>query len=168
MGCNGIIVPMVNTEAYARRIVALSKYPPAGERSVGIGRAQGYGLHFTDYLKVANEQTAVVVQIEHRDAVANVDQIVEVPGIDALFVGPYDLSNSMGLVGQVNHADVRAAIDRVRAACARTKSAMGIFCATAEQAHREIKAGIRLVAIGADISLMTDSAKSLLEIMRAG
>ena len=128
MGCSGIIVPMVNTVAYAQRIAALSKYPPVGERSVGIGRAQGYGLRFTEYLEVANEQTTVVVQIEHRDAVANVDQIVAVPGIDAVFVGPYDLSNSMGLVGQVNHPDVRAAIDKVRAACARTNSPMGIFC----------------------------------------
>ena len=66
--------------------------------------------------------------------------IVGVPGIDALFVGPYDLSNSMGLVGQVNHPDVRAAIDKVRAACARTNSSMGILCSTAERARREIGA----------------------------
>lgn len=168
MGCSGIIVPMVNSEAYARKIVALSKYPPVGERSVGIGRAQGYGLRFTEYLEVANEQTAVVVQIEHRDAVADVDQIVGVPGIDALFVGPYDLSNSMGLVGQVNHPDVRAAIDIVRAACERTNLSMGIFCSTADQARKEIKAGVKLVAVGADISLMTDSARSALEGLRRG
>ena len=166
MGCSGIIVPMVNTVAYAQRIAALSKYPPVGERSVGIGRAQGYGLRFTEYLEVANEQTTVVVQIEHRDGVANVDQIVAVPGIDAVFVGPYDLSNSMGLVGQVNHPDVRAAIDNVRAACTRTNSPMGIFCATAEQAVKETKAGVTLVAVGADISLMTSSAKLLLDAVR--
>jgi 2-keto-3-deoxy-L-rhamnonate aldolase RhmA len=167
MGCSGIIVPMVNTVAYAQRIAALSKYPPVGERSVGIGRAQGYGLRFTEYLEVANEQTTVVVQIEHRDAIANVDQIVAVPGIDAVFVGPYDLSNSMGLVGQVNHPDVRAAIDKVRATCARTNSPMGIFCSTTEQAQREIKSGFGLVAVGADLSLMTNSAKSLLDDLRA-
>ena len=119
-GCSGIIVPMVSSEPYARRIVALAKYPPMGERSVGLGRAQGYGLRFAEYLASANEQTSVVVQIEHRDAIASVDQIAAVPGIDALFVGPYDLSNSMGLVGQVSHPDVVAAIDKVRAACGRT------------------------------------------------
>lgn len=166
MGCSGIIVPMVNTVAYAQKIAALSKYPPVGERSVGIGRAQGYGLRFTEYLEVANEQTTVVVQIEHRDAVAHVDQILAVPGIDAVFVGPYDLSNSMGLVGQVNHPDVRAAIDKVRAACARATSPMGIFCSTAEQASKEIAAGVKLVAVGADISLMTNSAKLLLDAVR--
>ncbi len=167
MGCDGIIVPMVNSEAYARKIVALSKYPPLGERSVGIGRAQGYGLRFTEYLEVANDQTTVVVQIEHRDAVANLDQIAAVPGLDALFVGPYDLSNSMGLVGQVNHPHVRAAIDKVRGACGRTNLRMGIFCSTAGQARKEIEAGARLVAVGADISLMTDSAQSLLQALRA-
>jgi 2-dehydro-3-deoxyglucarate aldolase len=166
MGCSGIIVPMVNSPEYARRIVALSKYPPLGERSVGIGRAQGYGLRFTEYLEVGNEQTTVVVQIEHRDGVAEVDQIVATPGIDVIFVGPYDLSNSMGLVGQVNHPDVRAAIDKVRAACARTNLPTGIFCSTAEQARKEIKAGATLVAVGADISLMTNSAKSLLGALR--
>lgn len=167
MGCDGIIVPMVNTEAYARRIVAFSKYPPLGERSVGIGRAHGYGLRFTEYLETANEHTAVIVQIEHRDGVANVEQIAAVPGIDALFVGPYDLSNSMGLVGQVYHPGVVAAIDTVRGACARNHMAMGIFCTTAEQARSEVKAGVRLVAVGADISLMTNSAKLLLEAVRA-
>ena len=123
-------------------------------------------MRFTEYLETANEHTAVVVQIEHHDAVANVEQIVAVPGIDAVFVGPYDLSNSMGLVGQVNHPDMRAAIERVRAACGRPNSAMGIFCTTAEQARQEIKAGVRLLAVGADISLMTNSAKSLLEAVR--
>jgi len=90
-----------------------------------------------------------------------------VPGIDAVFVGPYDLSNSMGLVGQVSHPDVRAAIDKVRAACAQTNLPTGIFCSTAEQAVREIKAGVTLLAVGADISLMTNSAKLLMDAVRA-
>src|SRR5271167_1985863 len=159
-GCSGIIVPLVSSESYARRIVALAKYPPLGERSVGLGRAQGYGLRFTEYLSSANAQTAVVVQIEHRDAVASVDQILAVPGIDAVFVGPYDLSNSMGLVGQVSHPDVVVAIDKVRAACARTNSIMGIYCSNADQARTEIKAGVRIVAVGTDIMHMADSARS--------
>lgn len=165
-GCSGIIVPMVSSESYARRIVAMAKYPPLGERSVGLGRAQGYGLRFTEYLSSANDQTAVIVQIEHRDAIASVGQIVAVPGIDAVFVGPYDLSNSMGLVGQVGHADVVAAIDKVRAACARTSTAMGIYCSNADQARNEIKAGVRMVAVGTDIMHMANSARSTLDALR--
>ena len=165
-GCSGIIVPMVSSESYARRIVAMAKYPPLGERSVGLGRAQGYGLRFTEYLSSANDQTAVIVQIEHRDAIASVGQIVAVPGIDAVFVGPYDLSNSMGLVSQVGHADVVAAIDKVRAACARTSTAMGIYCSNADQARNEIKAGVRMVAVGTDIMHMANSARSTLDALR--
>ncbi len=166
-GCSGIIVPMVSSESYARKIVALAKYPPLGERSVGLGRAQGYGLRFSEYLSSANDQTAVIVQIEHRDAIASVDQIAVVPGIDALFVGPYDLSNSMGLVGQVGHPDVVAAIDKVRVACGRTSLAMGIYCSNGDQARNEIKAGARLVAVGTDIMHMANSARSTLEALRA-
>jgi 2-keto-3-deoxy-L-rhamnonate aldolase RhmA len=165
-GCSGIIVPMVSSETYARKIVGLSKYPPLGERSVGLGRAQGYGLRFAEYLSSANDQTAVVIQIEHRDAIASVDQIVSVPGIDAVFVGPYDLSNSMGLVGQVSHPDVVAAIDRVRAACAKTDLAIGIYCSNADQARNEIKAGVKMVAVGTDIMHMANSARSTLETLR--
>lgn len=165
-GCSGIIVPMVSSEAYARKIVALAKYHPMGERSVGLGRAYGYGLRFSEYLVSANDRTAVVVQIEHRDAIASVDQILAVPGIDAVFVGPYDLSNSMGLVGQVSHPEVVAAIDKVRAACASTNSAMGIFCSNADQARDEIKAGVRMVAVGTDIMHMANSARSTLEALR--
>lgn len=166
-GCSGIIVPMVSSEEYAHRIVALAKYPPMGTRSVGLGRAQGYGLRFAEYLATANAETSVVVQIEHCDAVANVDQILAVPGIDAIFVGPYDLSNSMGLVGQVNHPDVAASIDKVRAACARTNSPMGIYCSNADQARKEIDAGARLIAVGTDIMHMANSAKSLLKTLRS-
>jgi 2-keto-3-deoxy-L-rhamnonate aldolase RhmA len=165
-GCNGIIVPMVSSESYARKIVALAKYPPLGERSVGLGRAQGYGLRFAEYLASANAQTAVVVQIEHRDAIGSVDQIAAVPGIDALFVGPYDLSNSMGLVGQVSHPHVVAAIDKVRAVCARTSLPMGIYCSNADQARNEITAGARMVAVGTDIMHMANSARSTLEALR--
>jgi 2-keto-3-deoxy-L-rhamnonate aldolase RhmA len=165
-GCSGIIVPMVSSEAYARRIVALAKYPPMGERSVGLGRAQGYGLRFAEYLASANAQTAVVIQIEHRDALAGVDQIAAVPGIDAVFVGPYDLSNSMGLAGQISHPDVAAAIDRVRAACSRTHLAMGIYCSNTEQARHEIEAGARMVAVGTDIMHMANSARSALEALQ--
>ena len=165
-GCSGIIVPMVSSESYARKIVALAKYHPLGERSVGLGRAQGYGLRFSEYLSSANDQTAVVVQIEHRDAIASIDQILAVSGIDAVFVGPYDLSNSMGLVGQVGHPDVVAAIDKVRAACAGTNPALGIFCSNADQARNEIKAGVRMVAVGTDIMHMANSARSTLEVLR--
>jgi 2-keto-3-deoxy-L-rhamnonate aldolase RhmA len=165
-GCDGIIVPLVNTESYARKIVSLAKYPPAGERSVGFGRAQGFGLGFVEYLRSANAQTTIVVQIEHKDAVANTDRILAVPGIDAVFVGPYDLSGSIGLLGDIAHPEVRQAIDRVRAACAMTNTPCGIYCANVDQAKAEIERGAKLVAVGTDILHLASSARSALEAIR--
>lgn len=166
-GCDGIIAPHVNSAEEARKIVALAKYPPDGERSVGLGRAQGYGLNFADYIASANAQTVVVVQIEHKDAVTNVDEILQVEGTDALFIGPYDLSGSMGILGQVSDARVVAAIDKVRSACARTNVSFGIFCTTADQASAAIKTGAHIVAVGTDLMHMANSARTALEAIRA-
>jgi len=162
-GCDGIIAPHVSSVAEARRIVALAKYPPLGERSVGLGRAQGYGLTFAEYIASANDRIAVIVQAEHSDAVANVDDILGVQGIDAIFVGPYDLSGSMGLLGQVSDARVVAAIEKVRVACAASKMPFGIYYGTAEQAAAAIEAGARIVAVGTDLMHIANSARTVLK-----
>jgi 2-keto-3-deoxy-L-rhamnonate aldolase RhmA len=167
-GCDGIIAPHVNTAAEARRIVALAKYPPEGERSAGLGRAQGYGLNFADYIASANSRTVVVVQIEHKDGVSNVEQMLMVRGVDAIFIGPYDLSGSMGILGQVSDTRVVSAIEKVRTACAASNMPFGIFCATAEQASSAIQTGARLVAVGTDLSHMANSARATLEAIRQG
>lgn len=165
-GCCGMIVPLVNSEETARSVALLSRYPPLGNRSVGPGRAQGYGLRFAEYFKVANDEVAVVLQIEHKDAVRNLDSILAVPGIDAIFIGPYDLSASMGLLGQIEHPDAVAAISAIRAACLRAKMPFGILCGNAEQARQEIDAGASLLAVGTDILHMANSAKATLEALR--
>lgn len=165
-GCNGLIIPLVNSEAQARRIVSLSKYPPEGERSVGLGRAQGFGLRFAEYLKEANERTGIVVQVEHRDAVHEVDKILAVPGVDSVFVGPYDLSGSMGLLGQVDHPEVRGAVEKVRSACRNARVPLGIYCSNAVWAANEIRAGAKLVAVGTDITHMANAASKTLEALR--
>ncbi len=97
IGATGIIVPQINSAAQAEQIVRWAKYSPMGTRGTGIARAQGYGWTLGDYISVANEQTAVVVQAEDVDAVREIEAIVRVPGIDAVFVGPYDLSASLGV-----------------------------------------------------------------------
>lgn len=165
-GCSGIVVPLVNSEEAARSIVSQSRYPPLGNRSVGPGRAQGYGLRFAEYFEVANDEVAVVIQIEHKDAVRNLESILAVAGIDAVFVGPYDLSGSMGLLGQIGHPDVAAAVNRVRAACLRAKMPLGIFCGNAQQAQQEIESGATLLAVGTDILHMANSGRATLEALR--
>lgn len=160
-GADGIILPQVNTPQQCRRGVDLCKYPPVGVRSVGIARAQGYGLDFQGYLASANEETAVVVQIEHIDAVAAIDDILQVPGVDAAFVGPYDLSASMGKAGQTTAADVQQAISQVGQSARRRHIPLGIFGASAEAAAPYIGNGCTLVAVGIDTLIFAKAARGV-------
>ena len=104
---------MVNTKADAELCVQMTKYPPLGARGIGLARAQGYGEDFDEYVAHANEDSLLIVQIEHKDAVENIEDILSVPGIDGTFIGPYDLSMSLGVPGQLDHPDVLSAKKRV-------------------------------------------------------
>ena len=103
MGAHGIIVPQVETAAEAEEVVRLARYAPDGERGMGLGRAHGYGFSFSKYLANANNEIAIVVQVEHARAVANIEEIAAVKGLDAIFLGPYDLSASLGHAGEIGH-----------------------------------------------------------------
>lgn len=164
-GAAGVIVPMVNTAQQARAIVSHCKYPPLGTRGVGIVRAQGYGHGFQEYVARANESTAVIVQIEHITGVENIDAIVAVPGVDAAFVGPYDLSGSMGRLGQVDHIDVLAAIEGVRLACERAGMPLGIFAGSATAARPYLDKGFTLIAVGIDAQLLGQAARQIVQTL---
>ena len=131
-----------------------------------LARAHSYGLNFADYVATANDRVAIIVQIEHKDAVVNVEEIVKVKDIDCLFVGPYDLSGSMGLLGKLSDTRVVGAIEKVRATCAAAEMAFGIFSPTAEHAGSFIKAGARVVAIGTDLMHMASAGRKVLEAAR--
>src|SRR4051794_36701770 len=113
LGAAGIIVPQVNTVEQAANVVRYARDSPSGSRGVGLARAHGYGLRFQEYVETANERVAVIVQAEHAQAVANIESIVKVEGIDAVLLGPYDLSASLGKMGRIDDPAVIAAIDHV-------------------------------------------------------
>jgi 2-dehydro-3-deoxyglucarate aldolase len=167
IGADGIIAPKINTAEEAVAIVSWCKYPPSGERGVGLARAQGYGLDFADYMETANDQIAVILQAEHIDAVNNIDNIVEVPGIDCIFIGPYDLSASMGKMGQVDNPDVVAAIAKVKEACDRKNIAVGYFGVNVASVQPYIEAGYSLICAGVDAGLLTQSALELRDSLSA-
>jgi len=166
-GASGVMVPQVNSAEDARRAVRFCKYPPQGSRSVGLFRAQGYGARLAEYLAEANQETAVIVQVEHIRAVGNVEAIIAVEGVDAVLVGPYDLSASMDHMGQVEHPEVQAAIQRVRQACQAQGMPLGIFAATAERARAYIQQGFRLVAVSGDTLMLGAAARDVLSKLRA-
>ena len=166
IGADGIIAPQVNTADEARRIVEWCRYPPQGVRGVGLARAQGYGLDFASYVESANERVAVIIQAEHIEAVDNIEEIANVEGIDAVFIGPYDLSASMNKMGEIDHPEVVAAIDKVTRACQQNNIALGYFGVTAESVQPYIDQGYRLICAGVDGGFITQGSLDVLQKLK--
>lgn len=124
-GAYGVIVPMVNSKEQAEAAVKAVKYPPIGTRGVGLARAQGYGARFDEYAATVNEESIVIVQIEHIEAVDNLESILSTEGIDGCIIGPYDLSGSLGVPGNFEHPDVLAALKKVEQTGKEKKVALG-------------------------------------------
>lgn len=166
LGADGIIVPQVNTAEQAAQVVSWCRYAPQGTRGVGLARAHGYGLTFQQYVETANEQITVVVQAEHAQAVENIEEIVKVPGIDAVLLGPYDLSASYGKLGQIDDPEVVAGIERVTKACQAAGIPLGYFGVTAEAIRPYIDAGYTLLVGGVDTIFLSSAAKRMLAAMK--
>lgn len=165
-GAAGIIVPQVNSAAHARLIVSYAKYPPLGSRGIGLGRASLYGLKFEDYLNNANDGVAVVVQAEHIDAVENIEEICAVDGIDAVLIGPYDLSASLNKTGRLEDREVVAAIEHVRKVCADRDMRLGFFGSTPQAVQQYAAQGFTLLCGGADVAVFAAAEKSFLGAMK--
>ncbi|MFT5523885.1 MAG: 2-dehydro-3-deoxyglucarate aldolase [Pirellulaceae bacterium] len=165
-GAAGIIVPQVNTAEQAAAVVQYARYAPEGQRGVGLGRAHGYGLAFQQYVDSANDNVVVVVQAEHIDAVNNIESIVQVPGIDAVLLGPYDLSASIGKLGQITDAEVTAAIDRVTAACQAANVPLGIFGVSADALRPYVDKGYSLIVGSTDTLFLGGAATKMLKALR--
>ena len=166
IGATGVIVPQVNTAEEARQIVSSCKYPPAGSRGMGVARASGYGLKLGEYIQSANDTTAIVLQAEHKDAAENIEDIVKVDGIDAIMVGPFDMSASFGKPGQTSDPEVVAAIDKVTEACQKAGITLSTAVATANEARSFIEKGYKLVSAGVDTLHMINSAKNMLSDLK--
>jgi len=165
-GSRGIIFPLVNSRKEAQRIVNLCKYPPEGTRSIGIGRAHEYGFKFMEYVSTANQNIAIILQIEHTQAVRNIKSIVTVQGIDAIFIGPYDLSGSLGKIGQVNDPEVKKEINIVKKACKEAGLPIGIFGVDAEAVKPFISQGYSLITVGMDTLFLGKSVRETLGLLK--
>ena len=160
-GCDGIILPHVNHAADARAAVDAAYYPPRGHRSFGVARAHGYGTRLQEFLAGDAPPPAVIVQIESAAAVAAIDEILAVDGVDAALIGPFDLSGSLGRLGDVAHPEVAAAIEAVAAAGRARGVPVGIFAASAELARAYLGRGFSPVAVGVDAMLLSAAAGAL-------
>ena len=166
IGTPGIIAPHVDSVEIAERVVQWAKYPPIGDRSIGVARAHRYGLDITGYMNRANEQIAVIVQIEHVKGAQDIEKILDVEGVDAVLIGPYDLSGSLGKPGEVDDPEVQGYIHRVRDACIKRKKPIGILGITVDAARPFLNQGFSLIAVGIDTMIFGNAARDVITQMK--
>jgi 2-dehydro-3-deoxyglucarate aldolase/4-hydroxy-2-oxoheptanedioate aldolase len=162
IGAAGVLVPLVNTPEIAARVSRACRYAPEGTRGMGGARAHRYGIGFQDYVARANREVTVIIQAEHAEAVQNIEAIAGVPGIDAIFIGPYDLSASMGKPGQVKDPEVQAAVRKIRDASLKAGVRLGIYCSEPESAKNLIEQGFTLIGMSTDLNYLAQSAAAAL------
>ena len=165
-GAQSLLFPFVQNADEARRAVAATRYPPAGIRGVAAThRGSRYGT-VANYLKRANDEVCVIVQIETTAAFEKLDEIAAVPGVDSIFVGPGDLSASMGHIGDIGHAEVQDKLAAAAAACRRLGKPCGIVGPTPEMVGKFLEYGYSWVAIGSDVGMMVGRAQEYLGKVR--
>lgn len=166
MGAQTLMVPFVENAEAARRAVSYAKYPPLGVRGfAAVHRASGYGTA-ADYGKRANDSVFTIIQLETPQSIAALEEIAAVPGVDALFLGPGDLSANMGHIGNIAHADVQAAIADVARRCRAIGKPCGIVGPTPEMVSKFVEMGYTFVAVASDMGMMMRQAAAFIQAMQ--
>jgi 2-dehydro-3-deoxyglucarate aldolase len=164
-GAGGVIVPMINTAEEAQMAVNAVKYTPLGKRSFGLGRAHNFGLEFEEYIQTINERSIVVIQIEHIDALKNLDQILEVKGIDAIIIGPYDLSGSLGIAGQFEHPAFKDNVQTIINTVNKSSVALGIHIVhpSRDELQKRVTEGFTFIGLGMDTIFLMEGLRSVVQ-----
>ncbi|MBH3079749.1 4-hydroxy-2-oxoheptanedioate aldolase [Serratia sp. JKS000199] len=169
VGAQTLLIPMIQNAEQARDAVRATRYPPHGVRGVGsaLARASRWN-RVPDYLQQADEQMCVLVQIETREAVKNLEAILQVEGVDGVFIGPADLSADMGFAGNPQHPEVQRTIDDAIARIRAAGKAPGILMANKALAQRYLEAGALFIAVGVDTTLLARAAEALANEFKQG
>jgi 2-dehydro-3-deoxyglucarate aldolase len=164
-GSHGIIIPMVNTADQAEQAVNAVRYPVRGSRGFGLARAQAYGNKFQEYLEWLSRDSIIIVQIEHIDAIDNLESIFSVDGIDGYIIGPYDLSGSMGIPGQLDHQDLQKIMIKINEIGKKMNMAGGIHVVEPDISKLEsaIDMGHTFIAYSVDIRMLDHSCRNGME-----
>jgi 4-hydroxy-2-oxoheptanedioate aldolase len=167
LGVDAIQVPSVSSVEEAGAAVRAARFPPEGIRGVGLGRGSGYGTDFPRYLREANESTAVIVMIETAAGAAAAAEIAAVEGVDGIAIGPFDLSASLGVIGEARHPLVLETIARIVEAALSAGVAVGTACAPEETAEFAAR-GMRLMTVFVDVLAFGAAASQAVELARSG
>jgi 2-keto-3-deoxy-L-rhamnonate aldolase RhmA len=167
-GAMGIIVPMVKDAVDAKKAVMAAKYPPDGIRGFAFCHANEWGAEFDDYVRTANSSIIVIAMAETREAVENIDAILETEGINGIFIGPYDLSGSYGVPGQISHPAVTEAKEKILTACKKHGKLAGqhIVMPDSESISSAVRQGYDFLALGMDTVFVSEGSKNILRILR--
>lgn len=162
-GAEGIIVPMVNCYQDALKAVEACYYPPLGKRSVGLARAQKFGVGLNDYIKWKNKNLSLIVQIEHVDAINNLEEIFSCKKIDGYMIGPYDLSASMGIAGQFNNTNFKKAVTKINKKASKFKLKKGFHVVEPNKKifYEKIKEGFNMIAYSIDIRMLDVASRNI-------
>ena len=166
-GAHGIVVPMVNSPEEAANAVLATRYGPNGNRGVGLARAQGYGFDFKKYLAWQREGPIVIVQIEHIDALSQLESIMSVQGVDGYIIGPYDLSCSMGIPGDFGNPRFIETIETIKDAGLRTDCPAGFHIVEPDplKLKESIESGFLFIAYSVDIRMLDTCAREGMEVV---
>ena len=167
-GADGVIVPMINSAEDAKRAVDYVKYPPIGKRGVGLARAQKYGSGFEEYKKWLNNSVVIIAQIEHYKGVENIEEIINTPGIDGVFIGPYDLSGSMGHPGEYDKSEVKEVLKRIEETCRKYNKPLGFHVIQPDnkKLKEKIDAGYTFLAFSLDFFFLSNKVEEEMEKLR--
>jgi len=155
-GADGIIVPTVDTPEQVEKLIEWMKYPPLGKRGYGIARAQGYGHDFEKYTTQWNESSSLIIQIESISAVENIEQLLQFDEVDGAMIGPYDISGSLGIPGEIEHEEVRNAGQLVIEACKKFGKACGTqdVDPTSARVKVALDSGYTFVVLASDVFIL--------------
>jgi 4-hydroxy-2-oxoheptanedioate aldolase len=169
IGAQGLLLPQVNSAAEAEEIVGAAKYYPEGFRGVGLGRGADYGigLNLGEYFRHSNDSLLLAVQCENAAAVPHLDAIAAVPGVDVIFIGPFDLSQSLGIPGQINAPPVQKVVQEVLDISARHGKHAGIFTFSIAEAKKYAAMGFRYLIVGSDLNYLSEGCQNALRDLRA-
>ena len=166
MGYEGIVTPNTNTVEEVRRAVAACRYPPTGARGFGPTRPSAYYRDGGEYARMANELIICAIQIENIRGVDEIDGIVKVPGVDWILIGPYDMTGTMGIMGQLDHPDLWAAIEKILATAKAAGVPAGVPTAGPDGIKRALAAGSQILPFGQDITFLRNAVDQALTFFK--
>jgi len=166
IGAYGLLIPLVSSKQEAEDAVHAMRYPPIGIRGVGPRRASRYYLDVKEYVVTADKELLTIVQIETKQAIDNISEILSLEGVDAYFLGPMDLSAALGHIGEVNHQEVEEAISRVLTVGKKAQKIGGIYVLGVGDMQRRIEQGFQFICLGSDSRLLMGSAQESLKKIR--